>query len=118
MNFSHSNRWLTCLVLLGSLLGVSACATNNSFDRHNLSRLWVDDESGKIFFDATVSPQYPRDSEAAEEERAKWVEEWLKVRNQCLSGHEIVNRRVLGRHEDSVYRHHLRYEVTCVSDKN
>jgi len=87
-----------------------------SFDRHNLSRLWVDEETGKTYFDASVSPQFPLDSESAEVARAGWLAEWLKVRKQCLDGHRILSRRVLGRDEDIVYRHRLRYEVECAQN--
>ena len=102
-------------LLFSLVAGLVACASGPvSFDRHNLSRLWAPDGSDSIYFDASVSPSYPRNSQAADASRIEWIEEWLKIRKMCIAGYEILERRNFRPEEDNPYHHDLRYVLRCL----
>ena len=84
-----------------------------SYDRHNLSRLWVPEKQDLLYFDATLSPSYPRDSAAAETSRLSWIDEWLKIRKLCTQGYDVIEQRDIRRDEDNPYLHDLRYVLRC-----
>ncbi len=84
------------------------------FQRHRLSQVVVPyDKNDLIYFDVTITPEYPDDDAAAEETRMKWLGQWLDTRGMCPSGFEIVERRPFEFLEDNPARHDLRYEVRC-----
>lgn len=78
-----------------------------------MSRLWVDPESKDILFEATVSPDYPVDTPAAEEVRRDWMRQWLERQSLCQKGFAVVSRERLGRTADNPYLHDLRYKLRC-----
>ncbi len=70
------NRRLGLLALALVLLG--GCVSGKSLaDRHSMSRLWAAPDGDLIYFEATLSPDYPLDSAAAETEREAWMAQWL-----------------------------------------
>lgn len=102
--------------LFVSLLPVLAgCASSSigNFDRHALSRLYPAPSGSELVFEASVSPQYPADSEAAEATRMQWIELWLDQRNLCADGFEIKDRIAIGSAADNPYQHDLRYTLAC-----
>ncbi len=110
---SHKTRgiWtvLLCIVVGGCVSGKSLA------DRHSMSRLVNEPGSDTITFEATVSPDYPAASEAAERERENWMRQWLDRSRLCAEGFEVVKRVVIGSAADNPYRHDLRYTLRCTS---
>ena len=104
----------TALVFSLVLLGLAGCASDTSFERHNLSRLWMSQDGKNLFFDATVSSRYPADNSVAEAARLEWMGEWLELRKFCPDGHQVVERRAIKDEEYNPMRHDLRYEVECL----
>ena len=83
------------------------------YERHTMSRLVVSEDSDVIVFEASISPTYPENSPAAEEQRMQWLESWLLVRKLCPQGYEVLERRPFKMLEDNPANHELRYEVRC-----
>lgn len=101
------------LAAVAMLVMLFGCASDTSFDRHNLSRLWLSDDGKQLFFDATVNTAYPEADPAAEMARKTWIEQWLKLRSFCESGYAIAERRKIRPEEYNPMRHDLRYELAC-----
>ena len=106
------------LVLL-PLMVLAACSSlheSKDFERHRWSQIEVPyDRKDVIFFDVTISPQFPADDPAAEASRMEWLDQWMEQRSLCPAGHEVINKRPFDFQEDNPARHDLRYEVKCVS---
>lgn len=106
------------MVLISSLLGV-ACANiyeSKDFERHRNSQLLLPyDRDDVFYFDATFTPQFPDEDEAAEAIRMEWLAGWLDQRSLCPDGFEIVSRRPFEFLESNPARHDIRYEVKCES---
>ncbi len=98
------------LLLLTTFVG---CASDTSYDRHNLSRLWLSQDGKQLFFDATASTRYPEDSSEAEAARMSWLNDWLELRKFCTGGHRVADRRSIRADEYNPQRHDLRYTVVC-----
>ncbi len=108
---SHKTRGIWALLLC---LTVSGCISGKSLqDRHSMSRLVTTPGSDSITFEASVSPDYPADSEAAEREREDWMRQWLERARICGNGFEVVKRVPIGSAADNPYRHDLRYTLRC-----
>lgn len=106
---------LTAFMAAALLCVLAGCATDTSFDRHNLSRVWLSPDGQQLYFDATVSRAYPEDDPEAEQARRSWLADWLKLRKFCTEGHRVASRRAIRADEYNPMRHHLRYEITCAS---
>ncbi|MEO1576780.1 MAG: hypothetical protein AAFU65_17670 [Pseudomonadota bacterium] len=78
-----------------------------------MSRIILTPNSSDIVFEASVSPDYPLDSEVAEEERRRWIEQWLERSDTCPNGFEVLKRERLGSAADNPYQHDLRYTLRC-----
>ena len=104
-------RLASCLLIL---LTGAGCATDTSYDRHNLSRVWLSQDGSQIFFDATASTAYPAESAEAEAIRLVWLSDWLKLRKFCTGGHRISERRAIRDDEYNPQRHNLRYQIECI----
>ncbi len=78
-----------------------------------MSRLIMPSAGDNIVFEASVSPDYPLDSQAAEQERRRWMQQWLERTGSCPDGFEIIDRVRLGDSIDNPYRHDLRYTLRC-----
>jgi hypothetical protein len=105
-------------LLIAALLGLCAgCATMNDtsdFDRHRYSQLVMPyDRPDLLFFDVTLTPGWPDDDDAAEQQRMRWLAGWLRTRGACPDGFEILERRPFGFLEDNPRRHDLRYVLRC-----
>jgi hypothetical protein len=106
------------LLLLAML--VSACSSIGSphdspdYYRHTLSQLSTPPEGGDYYwFDVKLTPEYPDESEGAEEVRMEWLSAWLANRKTCPNGYEIVERREFDYMEHNAGRYDLRYKVRC-----
>ena len=98
------------------LVLASACESiheSPDYERHTMSRLLVSEDSDIIVFEASISPAYPENSPAGEQQRMQWLESWLLVRKLCPEGYEILERRPFEMLEDNPANHELRYEVRC-----
>ncbi len=104
-------RMSLVLVMLAS---VAACKSDTSYDRHNLSRVWLSQDGKQLFFDATASTAYPADNAAAEAVRLGWMADWLKLRKFCTGGHRVADRRPIRSDEYNPQRHDLRYRIECL----
>jgi hypothetical protein len=92
------------------------CVSGKSLqDRHSMSRLWASPDGSDIFFEASVGPDYPLNSAAAEAQRRSWMGQWLDRARLCPDGFEIIDRRQIGSAIDNPYHHDLRYTLRCVS---
>ncbi|MFK7886059.1 MAG: hypothetical protein AB8G16_04265 [Gammaproteobacteria bacterium] len=102
--------------MLAGVVFALGCASTLSgksvHDRHGMSRLWATDEGG-IVFEASISPDYPLDSPAAESAREKWMRQWLDRQSMCLHGFEVIDRKRIGSAADNPYQHDLRYTLRC-----
>lgn len=78
-----------------------------------MSRLVISPDSSDIIFEASTGPDYPADSELAEEERRRWISQWLDRSDTCPNGFTIVDRVRIGDAADNPYRHDLRYTLRC-----
>jgi hypothetical protein len=110
---------LLSLLAVPGLL-VSACSSIGSphdspdYYRHSLSQLSSPREGGDFYwFDVKLTPEYPNDSEAAEEIRMEWLSAWLANRKTCPNGYDIVERRQFDYMELNAGRYDLRYKVRC-----
>lgn len=101
----------TCLLVL---LTGAGCASDTSYDRHNLSRVWLSQDGSQLFFDATATIAYPADSGEAEAVRLGWLSDWLKLRKFCTGGHRVSERRAIRNDEYNPQRHDLRYQIECI----
>ncbi|MFK8016385.1 MAG: hypothetical protein AB8G17_13215 [Gammaproteobacteria bacterium] len=110
---SHWYRRLHWSVLI--IIALSGCATSTKAlaDRHSMSRLWAAPEGDLIYFEATVSPDYPLDSAAAEVVREDWMAQWLERGRLCANGFEVIDRIRIGSAADNPYQHDLRYTLRC-----
>lgn len=105
-----------CLIAGVVLALVSACESiheSPDYERHTMSRLLVSEDSDIIVFEASISPAYPENSPAGEEQRMQWLESWLLVRKLCPEGYEVLERRSFEMLEDNPAHHELRYEIRC-----
>ena len=82
-------------------------------DRHSMSRLYVAEGGDELVFEASVSPEYPADSDAGEQVRLQWITMWLEQRDLCPGGYDVVDRRRIGSAADNPYWHDLRYRLRC-----
>jgi hypothetical protein len=117
------------LEMLFLAIMLTACSPSQSFrnsmsnsadyDRHRMSRLVMPmDGVGSqdtMIFEATISPTYPGDDPAAEEQRMAWLASWLEVRKLCPGGYEILDRRPFDTLDYNPAHHDLRYELRCKS---
>ena len=65
------------------------------------------------WYDVKLTPEYPEDSEAAEQRRMEWLSAWLEVRKTCTNGYEILERREFDFMEHNPAQYDLRYKVQC-----
>ena len=97
----------------------NSMSNSADYDRHRMSRLVMPmDGVGSqdtMVFEATISPTYPADDPAAEEQRMAWLASWLEVRKLCPAGYEILERRPFETLEYNPAHHDLRYELRCQS---
>ncbi len=119
------NRWPGRVVFAMVALQLVACSTKfvtpSTYNRHRYSEITVPRtgfgdstvDEGVFFFDVSLSGEFPDESAAAEAERMKWLEEWLKQRSMCLTGYEILKKRRFDYMEDNPARRDRRYEVRC-----
>lgn len=101
------------VVLLGAC---TAFDTPHTYNRHRLSDISLPRDSGSsgvIYFDVTVTAEFPDNDPVAEAERMTWLAESLEQRSMCLLGYDIVSRRAFDFMEDNPARRDLRYEVRC-----
>lgn len=109
-------RLESCVLVVLAVLAQAGCVSGKSLqDRHSMSRLWASPDGRDIFFEASVGPDYPLDSAAAEAERENWMRQWLERERLCPDGFEIIDRRQIGSALDNPYHHDLRYTLRCVS---
>ena len=110
----HTRLASATALLAATLAGCMAFDTPDDYNRHRLTDLTLPRERSDLFyFDATVTSEFPGDSAAAEAQRLRWLDEWLKLRQMCPDGHEVLQRRGFGDLEDNVAHRDLRYEVRC-----
>lgn len=104
------------VVALGLMLAWASvgCASDTSYDRYSLSRLWVSQNGDALFFDATATLAYPANSSDAEAVRLAWIGDWLKLRNFCAGGYRVAERRAIRDDEYNPQRHSLRYRIECL----
>jgi hypothetical protein len=109
-------------VLLAAATLAGGCAafdTPNTYNRHRLSDITEPrdgmggDGGDVLFFDVSVTAEFPDNNAAAEATRMTWLAEWLESRAMCPAGHEVVNRRPFDFMEHNPARRDLRYEVRC-----
>ncbi len=106
-------------VLLAAATLAGGCAafdTPDTYNRHRLSDISEprDGTVGDVlFFDVSLSAEFPDDNATAEATRMIWLAEWLESRAMCPAGHEVVNRRPFDFMEHNPARRDLRYEVRC-----
>ena len=53
------------------------------------------------------------ESQAAEDQRLRWLDDWLELRQMCPGGHEVLKRRPFDFLEDNPGHRDQRYEVRC-----
>ena len=84
------------------------------FERHRYSQV-VEPYNRKdvMYFDVTLSAEFPDNDKAAEAIRMEWLEGWLELRKMCSEGFEILARRDFDMMEDNPARHDVRYEFKC-----
>jgi hypothetical protein len=104
--------WLV-LLLIGAG-GCAAIADKSDYHRHSMSELREDRRSpGILLFEASSSPQFPADSDAAEAARMEWLEAWMKRMGHCPDGWEILSRSKIDPGEVHARRRDLRYRLKC-----
>lgn len=109
------------VALAGAALvaGCTAFDTPATYNRHRLSDITLPRDPGAasdvLYFDVSLTAEFPDASADAEAERMRWLDEWLLQRNMCAAGREIVGRRRFRELEDNPARRDLRYEVRCRS---
>ncbi len=108
-----SRRFFPGCALLAALASGCASSGIGNYDRHTMSRLYLTPDGNGIVFEASVSPDYPADSEAGEAARMLWIEQWLDQRNYCAEGFVVEERLPLGSAADNPYQHDLRYTLRC-----
>jgi hypothetical protein len=82
--------------------------------RHSLSQLSTPMDGGDyLWFDVKLTPEYPESNPAAEDQRLRWLSDWLAVRKICENGYEILERREFEFLEHNPARYDLRYKVQC-----
>lgn len=110
------------LAIRGATLGLAillavACAPfadPTDFNRHRYSDITLPrDRTDIFFFDVTTGAEFPADDPQAEATRMKWLADWLRQRQMCPRGHEVLKKRPFGFLEDNPARRDLRYEVRC-----
>lgn len=106
---------IACIALL-VLTGCSkSIHDSKDYYRHSLSQLSTPREGGDyMWFDVTLTPEYPDNNSYAEEKRMEWLQGWLDVRKMCVNGYEIQERREFDFLEHNPARYDLRYKVQCV----
>lgn len=107
------------MVLLGSaislLVGCTAALEQSAdFDRHRYSQLVQPyNKPGAIYFDVRFDPEFPADTPAGDAARSRWLAAWLKQRQLCPDGFDVVARRPFAYLEDNPAGYDQRWEVRC-----
>ena len=104
------------LAMSATSLALAACAgsAEKDYDRHRMSAIGVSAaDPGLYVFEAKTSPKYAADSAAAEEMRLEWLDDWMKRRDFCSGGYDVLERRLFRPDEPNPYRSDLRYTVKC-----
>ena len=106
---------MAAVALLCSGATLHGCAGSGKLvhDRHSMSRLYVDEQGDGLVFEASVSPEYPRDSDGGEAVRREWMQQWLTQRKLCDNGFTVLERQDIGSAADNPYWHDLRYRLRC-----
>jgi hypothetical protein len=84
------------------------------FDRHRYSQFSLaPDKPGIMYFDVMNAADFPLDDPAAEVARQAWLAGWLKQRQLCPAGHDVVEQRPFDYLEDNPAHYDQRYVVRC-----
>ncbi len=95
--------------------GCAGVAEQNDYERHTMSDLQEDwQRPGIVLFEASISADYPAESESAEAVRMQWLDAWMRRANLCAAGWEVISRAEIPPSEVHPRRRNLRYEVQCV----
>lgn len=104
------------LIVFATMLTYGCASMHDSpeYHRHRNSQLIEPMGGGDfLYFDVITTPEYPADSEAAEDQRMKWLASWMEVRKFCPAGYEVVERREFETLEHNPGNYDLRYKVQC-----
>ena len=117
MEVKAVERWgglLACSFILAACSAMDAAHDSPDYYRHSLSQLSEPLDGGDyLWFDVKLTPEYPDQSEVAEEQRMEWLTAWLEVRKICANGYDIIERRPFDFLEHNPARYDLRYKVRC-----
>jgi len=103
--------WVFTMMFLHACTGMHE---SGDYERHRLSRLEMARERvNLLYFDVSVTAEYPDQNAGAEAKRMEWLEAWMRQRGYCAHGHDVLERRAFRFLEDNPARHDLRYEVAC-----
>jgi hypothetical protein len=108
-------------MLAMAALGIGLCLTGctafvdpTDFNRHRYSDITIPrDRIDLFYFDVTTVAEFPADDPQAEAERLKWLSGWMRQRQMCPSGHEVLKKRPFEFIEDNPAHRDVRYEVRC-----
>ena len=99
------------LVMLG---GCESLHESPDYERHTLSQVSQPLDGSKYYwFDVTLTPEMPEESESAEALRMEWLAVWFENKKYCPNGYTILERRPFEFLEHNPARHDLRYKVQC-----
>ena len=102
-----------------AVLCLNACTAfvdPTDFNRHRYSDITIPrDRTDLFYFDVTTGAEFPAEDPEAEAERMKWLGGWMRQRQMCPSGHEVLKKRPFEFIEDNPARRDVRYEVRCKS---
>lgn len=126
MMIMRNVRRLPRALFAAASLALAACTafdTPDTYNRHRLSEITLPRDGGGetagssdiLFFDVTVTGEFPDNNEVAEAERMKWLAEWMEQRHMCPTGYEVLKKREFDFMEDNPARRHLRYEIRCTT---
>ena len=104
------------LFLITLLAGCAGMHESKDYKRHTLSQLAPPLEGGDYYwFDVSLTPELPEESETAEALRMEWLAAWLETKKVCRNGYTIVERRPFEFLEHNPANYDLRYKVRCKS---
>jgi len=109
-----TSQRIVFMMFFALIAGCASIHESEDYRRHTLSQLAAPMDGGDFYwFDVTVTPEMPDESEAAEAVRMEWVSAWLESRRLCPNGYSIIERRPFEFLEHNPADHDLRYKVRC-----
>jgi len=106
------------LTTLPCLLVLTGCVfeerSRGDFERHNYSILRESyQDAGALVFEAKAGAAFPTDSESAEAQRMRWLQDWLDRKGLCPGGFDILLRETIAVGQPNFHDMDLRYKVRC-----